>query len=130
MSLALLAAAMLAPRPLYEPSMTAGQMYDGCARYAASASPPDPGDEGQAVCTLAVAALLAENAARAAIADTDSDTREFCLPESLAAAADGDETVAVVRLFIAYVDRNPASRSAGADETMNHALADTWLCPH
>jgi hypothetical protein len=134
MTLALLAAAaLLAQTSSDEPPATAGQFYDGCVRYVAHAGAlPDSLDEGASTCALTAAANLASNAVQRAVREVDRsqpDPREFCVPESIAQTTDDSDVLAVVRIFITYVHRNPASRSAGALQTLDRALAEAWPCP-
>jgi hypothetical protein len=136
MTLTLVAAALLAAPPSdvppQEPQMTAGQLYDGCVRYVAHANAsPDTDDEGEPICAMKAATMLAVDAVEAAVREIDAsqpDTRTFCLPDSIS-RADVDPGVPLARVFIAYVDRNPASRSADADEIFDRALAEKWPCP-
>ena len=55
--------------------------------------------------------------------------RRFCLPES-GLNAEGDTSAPLAQAFIAYVDRNPASRDLAYDEVFQRALAEKWPCPH
>jgi hypothetical protein len=137
MNLALIAATLLAQSPPdvapSEPSLTAGQLYEGCVRYLAHAdASPDTLDGEAAICAVTAAASLASNAAARAVADVDPQPAllTFCPPETIFQSMEDGETAAAARIFVTYIDRNPASRTAGAGETLNHALVEAWPCPH
>jgi len=74
-------------------------------------------------------ATEAAEAAMEAAGEPQRRTRRFCLPENLLNAED-DNGAVLARAFIAYVDRNPASRELDYDEVFQRALAEKWPCPH
>jgi hypothetical protein len=124
--------ALLTAPPAPEQPTTAGQLYDGCVSYAAQAATSSDRDlVGEVVCAAEVAMVMAVEAADAAMAGAEgrqSGTRRFCLPESLS-SAERDTGAPLVQAFIAYVDRNPASRELEYDEVFQRALAEKWPCP-
>jgi hypothetical protein len=128
----LFALALLATPPAPGQPTTAGQLYAGCVRYASQGpASSDPDDVGAATCAVEVAMADAQAAAEAAMeaaGEPQRRTRRFCLPENLMNAEDGRGAV-LARAFIAYVDRNPASRDLDYDEVFQRALAEKWPCP-
>ena|SRR5437868_6214068 len=132
----LLALAMLAAPPAgateTDARMTAGQLFDDCARYVVRGDgSAAPGDDGGVICAAVVASQLVVNAAEEVLADTEegrSHPRSFCLPESVTRTEDGTGSP-LAEVFIIYVDRHPASRAHDSDEVFKRALAEAWPCP-
>jgi hypothetical protein len=120
-----IAAGLFAAQP--QDPVTAGQMRDGCALVVARGALPPLRPEGVAaiMCEINISIRLA-----AGLDGAPSELIEgqnFCPPGSLRR---GDELyLAMARAFIAYVDRNPASRDADPVETFDRALAEKWPCP-
>lgn len=130
MTLLLLVALLAPPAPDLPPpdtTMTAGQLYDGCARYAANSSASSLLEGDAAICARTATVRLVAAAVEAAAQDAvgGPDPRTACPPRSL---LDSDDAIPLARLFIAYVDHNPASRGTNANEVFERALAEKWPC--
>jgi hypothetical protein len=127
----LFALALLPAPPEPDQPRTAGQLYDGCVGYAAGLMSSDGGDVGPVMCAAEIAMVQAAQAAEVAMESVDGSqprTRRFCLPESLLSTK-SDTDAPLVQAFIAYVDRNPASRNLDYDEVFQRALVEKWPCP-
>jgi len=133
MLLAWLALALPSPTvpdspPAATPS-TAGQMYDGCARFAARTAPGAPADDvNEAICAATAALLLVSVDAETAAQEVSGgpDNRTVCPP-----AGDRDRDGPwLARVFTAYVDHHPSARDENADQVFQRALAEKWPCPH
>lgn len=126
-------AAQPADAPGTDSRMTTGQLYDDCARYVARGDRSlDASEDGAVTCAAVLGGHLASNAVAEVLADTaeaGSHPRSFCPPENVTRAEEGSGAP-LARAFIAYVDRNPASRNLDYAEVFQRALTEKWPCPH
>ena len=131
MMLTLLAAWLAASPPdLAAPNtrMTAGQLYDACARFVARAPGLHDGEAPEeAHCAMTVAIWRMMAAAEAAVLETGGgpDPRTYCAPATI---PNGDG-IAIARTFIAYVDDHPTVRGTDSEEIFQRALVEKWPCP-
>jgi hypothetical protein len=105
--------------------ISADRMYQACVPYAAHVGRPTLGEDERA-CMIAAAIMMGLNDAedRAGVED-----RTVCLPEAVL-RAEGTTGSPLAEAFIAYVDRNPASRALDANHVFLRAIAEKWPCPH
>jgi hypothetical protein len=131
MMLTLLIAALSAAQPPAEPVAT-DRIYDGCTRHVASdaAHSMEPADSDVSMCLILAGAEIAEMAVEEALLEMGQGgqlTRRYCAP---AQRDPGIDVTLLARIFVAYVDRHPESRTIEADEVLKRALAERWPCPH